>query len=371
MSTSGGTAVSLRPIDEIGSAPLAAPKGEIFAHDGLALTPWSGGHALWRSALARLGGATFYHCEPWIEALRAAYGINFEVATLHRAGELRAAAVFSRSRRWLSTRLVALPFSDCAEPLAADAEARSELLRALAGADPAASIEVRGTAGPEPWQNVDCFAQWSLDLTRPFGDLKAAFGRTVRIGIKRAVRDDVRIECGTDRAYLARYFDLQLITRRRLGIPPQPFKFFAAMHDKFGRTGDIEIRFATFEGRDHAGSILLRSGDQLCYKWGARLEGGHPGANHLLVAAMIEAHAERAAAMDFGRCDNRNAGLVRSKVDVGCVARPLPYAFFPHPPRHVSSEVLSGPARILSALWKRLPLSVTRVLGAALYRYMA
>ena len=370
MNTSGGTAISLRPSDEISAPALAAPKGEILAHDGLALTPWSEGHALWRSALAQLPGATFYHCESWIEALRAAYGINLEVATLHRAGELRAAAVFARSRGLLSTRLIALPFSDCADPLALDAEARVDLLRALAAANPATSIEVRGTAGPEPWQNVDCFAQWSLDLARPFSDLKAGFGRTVRIGVKRAVRDHVRIECGTDRAYLARYFELQLITRRRLGVPPQPFKFFAAMHDRFARTGDIEIRFATFEGRDHAGSILLRSGDQLCYKWGARLEDCHPGANHLLVAAMIEAHAARAAAIDFGRCDNRNAGLVRSKADVGCVARPLPYAFFPSAPRQISSEVLSGPAKIVSSLWKRLPLPVTRVLGAALYRYM-
>ena len=86
---------------------------------------------------------------------------------------------------------------------------------------------------------------------------------------------------------------------------------------------------------------------------------------------MIEAHAGQARSIDFGRCDMRNQGLVRSKADLGCVPRPLPYAFFPKAPRNISSEVLSGPAKILSAVWKRLPLPVTRVLGEALYRYMA
>jgi hypothetical protein len=75
--------------------------------------------------------------------------------------------------------------------------------------------------------------------------------------------------------------------------------------------------------------------------------------------------------MDFGRCDVRNQGLLRSKADIGCVSRPLPYAFFPKAPRNISSEVLSGPAKIVSSIWKRLPLPVTRVLGEILYRSMA
>jgi hypothetical protein len=351
--------------------PLAMAPPMELASEGLSVTPWSQALPLWRAALSRLSGASFYHCESWIEALREAYGLKLEVASLHRHGRLCAAVVLARSKGLFSTRLVAMPFSDCAEPLALDDESRAELLRALAAANPSASIEIRGAAGPTPWQNVDCFAQWSLDLTRLASEIKAGFGRTVRTGIKRAMRDQVRIECGTDRVYLERYFELQLITRRRLGVPPQPFKFFDVVHNKFSRTGDIEIRFATFEGRDHAGSILLRAGGRLCYKWAARLEDCHPGANHLLVADMIEAHAQRATTMDLGRCDVRNQGLIRSKADIGCVSRPLPYAFYPKAPRQISSEVLSGPAKIVSSIWKRLPLPVTRVMGELLYRYMA
>lgn len=326
---------------------------------------------MWRASLAQFPGASFYHCEPWIEALRGSYAIDFEVATLHRQNELRAAAVFARSKKLFSTRLVSIPFSDCGEPLAIDDESRADFMRALISSNQAGSIEIRGAAGPEPWKNVDCFGHWTLDLRRPLAEINAALSRTVRSGIKRATKEKVQIDCGTDASYVARFYDLQLETRRRLGVPPQPFKFFATVHEKFAPGNDFEVWFARFEGRDHAGLVLLRSGDQLCYKWGARIENGHPGANHLLVSKMIEAHAGKAASMDFGRCDMRNQGLVRSKADLGCVSRPLPYAFFPTAPRNISSEVLSGPANVVSAVWKRLPLPVTRVLGEALYRYMA
>jgi hypothetical protein len=356
--------------------PTVAAHGTIertneLVRDGLTITPWREGLPIWRAALTSLSGATFYHSELWIEALRASYPLRLEVATLRRDGELRAAAVFARSKGILSTRLVSLPFSDCGGPLAVDDASSAELLRLLASSTRASSIEVRGAVGPEPWKNVHCFGHWTLDLKRPFAEISSGFSRTVRGGIKRGLKDNVQIECGSDATYLSRFYDLQLKTRRRLGVPPQPFKFFAAVHQTFARGGDFEVWFATFEGNDHAALVLLRDGDQLCYKWGARIESGHPGANHLLVAKMIESHAGNASSIDFGRCDMRNQGLVRSKSELGCVAHLLPYAFFPEAPHHISSEVLHGPAKILSTVLKRLPLPVTRVIGEALYRYMA
>jgi hypothetical protein len=348
----------------------AVDRSNHLTRDGLTLTPWADATAVWRTALTQLRGAAFYHCEPWIEALCASYPLNLEVATLHRAGQLRAGAVLARSRGLFSTRLVSLPFTDYAAPLAIDDQARMEFLRVLASSGQADAVEIRGAEGPSPWKNVECFSYGMLDLQRPYSEISAGFSRSVRSGIKRALKDRVQIDRGTGADYLARFFELQLETRRRLGVPPQPYKFFASVHEKFGRTGDCEVWFATLNGRDEAGLVLLRSGDRLCYKWGARLERGHPGANHLLVTRMIEAHAGRAASMDFGRCDLRNQGLLRSKAELGCVMHPLPYAFFPRAPRHVSAEILSGPAKVLSAVWKRLPLSVTRVLGEAVYRYL-
>ena len=347
---------------------------ESLAHgigEGLRFASWNDALPVWRSALATLPGATLYHGERWLEALRTCYGSDLRVVTLHRRGELRAAAVFAYSKRLFSSRLVSIPFSDCGEVLAVDDEARAEFMRALGSSNQAKSMEVRGTAGAAPWVNVDCFAHWTLDLNHSFADLYSALSRTVRNGVKRGRKGGIQIERGTGIDLISRYFELQLETRRRLGVPPQPLKFFKSVHEKFSVNGDCEVWFATKEGRDLAGLVLLREGDLLGYKWGARTEGAHPGANHLLVVSVLEEYAGKARSMDFGRCDSRNEGLVNSKIYMGCTSRPLPYAFIPTAPRHISSEVLSGPAKVLSSAWKRLPLWATRLLGAAMYRYVA
>ena len=355
------------------SSPVAAaietPRSAV--RDGLSTIGWEECLPLWRSALNSFSGATFYHCEPWIEAVRSAYSMRLEVATLHRGGELRAAGVLARAKGLFSTRLIALPFSDCADPLALDEQARADFMGVLLASNPGTSIEVRGVAGAEPWQNVDCFGHWTLDLQRPYKEISARFSRTVKGGIKRGIKDNLQIDRGTSVEYLARFYNLQLETRRRLGVPPQPFKFFATVHEKFARGDNCEMWFARHEGRDHAGLVMLRGGNKLCYKWGARIENGNPGSNHFLVANLLEAYAGTATSIDFGRCDMRNQGLVRSKSEIGCEPRPLPYAFFPKAPSNISSEVLSGPARLASVVLKRLPLPVTRVLGEAFYRYLA
>lgn len=95
------------------------------------------------------------------------------------------------------------------------------------------------------------------------------------------------------------------------------------------------------------------------------------GINHLLFWSLIEEFAGKAASLDLGRADIRNEGLSRFKRELGATSEPLPYAFFPKGPHHASAEVLNGPRKILSRIWRRLPLPATRALGAAFYGYLA
>lgn len=339
-------------------------------HDGLAILPFEQAKPLWDTALARFGGVTLYHREPWLRALRRTYRFDLTVAALSESGAVCAAALFARSRGLLGKRLVSLPFSDACEPLARDREAAWELMRRVAEAHVARSIEVRGMSGPAPWQNVDCFLHWRVDLERPFEEIQKTFGRHLKNKAKRARREGVTIDRGTGRDYMERFYLLQLVTRRRLGVPPQPFRFFEAVHSEFTLSGACEVWFARHQGQDLAGLVLLRDGDELHYKWGARGDDGPPGANHLLTATLVEEFAGKAKSLDLGRCDSRNAGLASFKGDLGGVSRPLPYAFYPAAPHTVSSEVLTGPAKLVSMVWKRLPLPLTRIAGEGLYRFL-
>jgi hypothetical protein len=74
--------------------------------------------------------------------------------------------------------------------------------------------------------------------------------------------------------------------------------------------------------------------------------------------------------LDLGRADVRNAGLMRFKGELGATASPLPSSFYPRAHQGVSSEVLSGNCAVLAKVWSRLPLSVTRLGGAMIYRFL-
>ena len=269
-------------------------------------------------------------------------------------------------------RVVSLPFSDTCPPLGVDEGARMELVRGLGGdRRVGVNIELRGVRAPAPWSAIDCFEQWSLNLARPFTEIQRRADRNFRRQAKHAAAAALTVENGASLAMLERFYRIQLQTRRRLGVPPQPMRFFTAVHKVFAEIDGIEIWLASSNGRDHAGVVILRDGNVLYAKWSARAGDSLPGSSHLLFLNILEHHAEKAALLDLGRTDARNAGLSRFKAEMGASSVPLPYSYFPNPPHIVSAEAPGQSDRAIARVWRRLPLPVTRAVGAIAYRYLA
>jgi Acetyltransferase (GNAT) domain len=326
----------------------------------------------WRELAAASGNATLFHTPAWAQVLRRAYGFRVLAATVENRGKFLAGCLLARSKNPLQRRVLALPFSDSCAPLGIDDEAIAGLLQGLV-ADPrvGGELEIRGIEAPAPWQTVDFFQLWSLDLARPFANVERGADRNFRRQVRRAASTALKIETGDSAAMLRRFYAIQLETRRRLGVPPQPLRFFSRVHEGFAQDHGLEVWLATCEGRDQAAVVLLRDGPKLYAKWSARTAESAPGASHLLFFNILEHHAGNAASLDLGRTDSRNTGLVRFKAEIGAVPEPLPYSYYPRAPRHTSAEVLDGSTRLLAQVWRRLPLPVTRAVGAVAYRYFA
>jgi len=338
--------------------------------------PFAEARELWRDALANLPGASLYHGERWLEVLRRAYGLDLWVATVAEGPNVRAACVLARSKKPFSRRFVALPFSDFCGPLAADRAAIKRLLSGLAS-DPLTrgGCEIRGVPAPAPWQVADCFAAFSVDMARTSDVIERSLGgefrRKLARNLRQAKQAGLKVERGDGPDHIARFYRLLLETRRRLGVPPQPLRLFMLVREIFCADNLIDIWLATADGCDTAGLILLKDHDRLYYKWSARGTVNAPGANHLLLWSVIEEYAGKVLSLDLGRADVRNLGLMQFKKEMGGRAEPLPYAFFPKQPRHISPEVPSATRKALTEIWRRLPLSATRVIGSALYGYLA
>lgn len=334
---------------------------------------FSEGEGAWRQLLEAAPGPTLYHRPSWVELLSRAYGLSFWLATIHRNQKIRAGCVFARSRNPFTRRFVSLPFSDTCPPLAIDGGAADELLDALIAENASATAyEIRGIKGAKPWRTAECFANWRLDLDRPGASIAGSLASNFRRNLQRSLHQGIKVEQGSGIAYVERFYALLLESRRVFGLPPQPWRFFKLTHQIFGRDGSLTVWIASQNGQDVSSALFLRDRDVAHYKWGARLPGHQSSANHLLFSNAIEEFVSQGVhTLDLGRADVRNQGLARFKKGLGAIAEPLPYSFYPRVPASVSPEMLTGTGRLIAKVWARLPIVATKVLGAAIYRFLA
>jgi len=333
------------------------------------LQPFAESRARWGKLIEDFPGATLYHRDSWLALLATAYRLPLWMATLTERGTVIAASVFSRSP--LSRRLVALSFSDSCPPLSCDSEAADRLLSAMVARGPSnAKYEIRGIRGVESWATVDRFVNWQLDLARPVMQLEKGLAPNFRRNLKRAAHESITVERGSSVELMKRFYAIQLDSRRRLGLPPQPWRFFQLVQEFFATNENLEVWVAQENGKDKASAVFIRDGDVIHYKWGARTVNDASHANHLLFWSAIQHFVSSAKVLNLGRADVRNLGLMRFKKELGGSPAALPFAFYPRAPKQVSAEVLTGARKTISAIWTQLPISVTRVLGGAIYRYL-
>jgi len=328
---------------------------------------------VWQRLLAEAPGTTLYHRQSWIELIVRAYHLPIWLATLRRNETVVSGCLLARSKNPVAPRFVSLPFSDNCPILALDSEAADALLDALI-AHPSfgTACEIRGVSAVPPWHTVECFVSWRLNFDRPLSCIERGLDTNFRRNLRRATQQTIKIDRGNGTDYVKRFYAMQLQGRRRLGLPPQPWRFFKLAQEIFAPRGDLDVWIARQGGEDLAAAVFLRDGDCIHYKWGARGDhGAQSSANHLLFWSAIEDFAGRASALDLGRTDVRNDGLMRFKKALGATASPLPYSYYPRVPAQASSEVLTGTRRLVARIWRKLPISATEMLGQAIYGLLA
>jgi len=164
--------------------------------------------------------------------------------------------------------------------------------------------------------------------------------------IKRAEREGLTEQVGRSESILEKFYRLQLLTRRRHGVPPQPRSWFRHMIHCFGEA--LQIRLAFKGDRSIAGILTLRHKNSVVYKYGCSdAEFNNLGGMHLLFwRAIQEAKESGLRQFDLGRSDLDNEGLITFKDRWGAARSSLGYL------RHVGSGRLPIAPKQTSADWK-------------------
>ena len=331
----------------------------------------------WNDKLAAVAPDAFFPGKGWALVLAQTYGYAPEYFAEQTGGRLEALLPVMEVDSWLTGRRgISLPFTDYCDPLAADAAAFRQLFDAAVAHGRSRRWKYLELRGGQPFLAAAPPAQQyyghEISLAGEEPELFAALKPATRRAVRKAQNEGVTVEFRSDARGIRQFYALHCRTRRKHGLPPQPLRFFLQVQERILDHGDGIVVLARAGARCIAGAVFFQKGATALYKFGAsdertlRLRG-----NDLVIWEGIRHYAARGCRkLYMGRTSPANEGLLRFKRGWGAREYPIPYyrydlrknAFVPG-----HDETVGWHNRVFGAL----PLSLSRLLGALLYRHVA
>lgn len=357
-----------------GTTPLTAAASPSRTSQASCLDPLS--DPQWDAKLDAQDVPSFFATQSWARVLRDSYGFEPKYFT-GRAGERfdGLLPVMEISSPLTGRRGVSLPFSDLCEPLAEDENSFRQLFAQVIAYGRARSwkyLEIRGgrrfLEGSPVYQR---FYTHELSLLRDPQLMFAKLDSSVRRAIRKAEKNSVTVEMGTDLSAIKRFYSLQCRTRRKHGLPPQPFRFFESLQKHVLAPGHGMIFLARSGAAAIAASVFLRRGPQAIYKFGASDEScQHLRGNDVVMWEGIKHLASQGCTtLHLGRTSLANEGLRRFKLGWG--ARESMVDYFRFDLRQ--NAFVTGRDEAFgwyNKFFSLLPLSISRLIGGILYRHV-
>ena len=321
--------------------------------------------------------ATVFHHPRWAQLLADCYGYEARICAA-ADGDGRVVAgipLLFVTSRLTGRRAVGLAYTDFCPPLGT-----TDRLGDRPSADGSLVAALDDLRRREQWPRVE--VRWDLPgegvhagervlrhTTRLSEDADAVFATFKKTRVKQPIRQareaGVVVRTSTDWDAVRAYYDLHLRTRRRLGVPAQPLRFFRLVWERLVAGGLGFVGLAYDGSRLVAGGVFLRWNGVTTYKFGASEADAwrlHP--NHLLLWDAIQrVCAEGDRLFDWGRTELAHEGLRRFKSGWADEQEVTYSVLADEPPS-------GGPRRgeaVLAKVIQRSPVWVSRAIGKALY----
>lgn len=328
----------------------------------------------WRDFVLSHPDAGPFHLPAWASVVADTYGFEaFVLGVRDTDGELLGGlpAVSVPSPRG-GHRWVALPFTDYCPMLVregADTAAIAGAVCAHALESPVRELELR-CAFPE-MDGAHAFQAGYHSVIQLAEDPGSLHPNKVHRNLRnRAMRQGIEVSFGTSAEDVAAYYRLHTLTRRRLGVPVQPRRFFRLIADRLVTQGNGFVATARLGDEVLAAGLYLSHGTTLVAKFAASDPAHRNNGGGYLVdwEVMLLGCAEGYTVLDLGRSDLDADGLRIYKKGWGAIETPLSYTRIS---RHAPSDKRPSVGELPKRIIRNSPIWVCRLLGETLYRWTA
>ena len=325
---------------------------------------------------------SIYHLSAWKKVIEQTYKYSplyyvFE----DQQGNIRGAMPFFLIRSWLTgARMVSLPFSDTCDPLLdteADAETMVDCLKRELEDRGASYFQIRSFKNGKILEDLNLqkdsyYESFVLRLSMDPLEIQKDFTKSARKAIRKAKKSGVNVRVSTAEEDLERFYYLNLRTRKRLGLPSQPYRLFQNIWKYMAPKKLAFLLIAECNGKIIAAGVFFSFKNIMYWKYtGSDVK----FLNRRPIDALVWSGIELACKggykfFDFGRTSPDNQGLIRFKRKWGMKEIVIPYYYYPKIKGITSIEEKSIRYRLMTGIWRRVPMPLAKIAGGTLYKHL-
>jgi hypothetical protein len=330
----------------------------------------------WDDLVLARGKASFFHSAAWARVLHESYGYKPLYFASFENGKLTSLMPFMEVNSWLTgKRGVSLPFTDQVPVIAPDRIVFERIVKNITEYGEKAGwkyIEWRdGSLFPQEANASESHYTHELNLSKTEKELFSGLRDSTRRNIKKADKAGVSVEISQSLESTKSFYRLNCITRKRHGLPPQPFSFFERLLEHVISKGHGILVSAAYSGEVIASSVFLHFGKGAIYKYGASdLAHQDLRPNNVVMWEAIKWCKERDfETFNFGRTEPENEGLLQFKRGWGAEERQLRYCKYDLKKKSFKTASI-GVKGFYNQIFNVTPIPLLRFIGAAMYKHI-
>lgn len=327
---------------------------------------------------------TIFHTSYWAKVINKTYQYKPIYIVLKNNDAIKLAIPFFLTEsKIMGKRLVCLPFTDSCSPLSYDRpnlieQAIIELFETLVKEYNVNTVEIRGGEIPNfrsiKMKMHNYYRIFKLELTPGLDQIWNNFKqKSIRYPIKKALRYGLQVVQSTAEHDIKSFYRLNLFTRKKHGVFPQPFTFFAHIWQEIINKELGFLLIVKYKEKIIASSIFFIYKDTIYHKFNASDEHYlRYQPNHLILWTAIQWAVENGyKILDLGRTAPDNIGLIAFKRHWGAKEIDLPYYYWPDIKGVSATRESSIKYKIASSILKRTPIPFLKLAGNLFYKYLA
>lgn len=324
----------------------------------------------WDAFVQSCPEATFFHRAGWQQVITRSFGHATYFLYAEQNGEIAGVLPLGHVRsRIFGNALISLPFCVYGGVAASSDAARSALINAATelakrlGVD---YLEMRNRAARCcDWKRKELYVTFRKTIDAdPEVNLKQ-IPRKQRAMVSKGIKAGLHGEHDLD---IDRFYEAYASSVHNLGTPVFPKRYFRILKEVFDQ--DCDILTITKDGRPVSSVLSFYFRDEvLPYYGGGTHEARELKANDFMYWELMQTACQNGVRVfDYGR-SKQGTGSYSFKKNWGFEPEPLHYEYFLVKAREVPEvNPLNPKYRIFISIWKRMPFTLTKLIGPILAR---